>query len=81
MVVVGCVDFFPNSIDRITRRLADLVKFLPPVYDDDPGNFDTSVKEQLGAARLSKCFSTQACSFFALYIWAATLRSAEVRED
>ena len=43
MVVVGSVDFFRNSIDRITRRLAELVKLISPVYDDDPGDLVTSV--------------------------------------
>jgi hypothetical protein len=47
MVVVGCVDFFPNSIDRITRRLAELVKLLPPVYDDARAQLDTMSERNL----------------------------------
>ena len=41
LVVVGCVDFFPNSVDRITRRFAEQKDFVSSIYDDDPCNLDS----------------------------------------
>src|SRR5262249_41819940 len=52
------MDFFPNSIDRVTGRLAELVKLLPPVYDDDPRNFDTIVHQEPGSAVRSHLIRT-----------------------
>src|SRR5215831_6768745 len=58
MVVVVCVDFLPDSIDRVTGRLAELVKLLPPVYDDDPSNLDTIVHQEPGSAVRSHLIRT-----------------------
>ena len=52
------MDFFPDSIDRIPCRLAELVKPLPPVYDDDPGNLDTIVHQEPGRAVRSHLIRT-----------------------
>ena len=52
------MDFLPDSIDRITDRLAELVKLLPPVYDDDPGNLDTIVHQEPGSAVRSHLIRT-----------------------
>src|SRR5215475_7439292 len=57
MVVVG-MDFFRNSIDRITRRLAEQKDFVSSVYDDDPCNLDASVGEEPGSAVRSHLIRT-----------------------
>jgi hypothetical protein len=49
-MVVVWVDFFRNSIDRVTGRLAEQKDFVSSVYDDDPGNLDASVGEEPGSA-------------------------------
>src|SRR5215813_1667172 len=58
MVVVVRMDFFRNSIDRITRRLAEQKDFVSSVYDDDPCNLDASVGEELGSAVRSHLIRT-----------------------
>ena len=57
MVLVS-VDFFRNSIDRITRRLAEQKDFVSSVYDDDPCNLDASVGKELGSAVRSHLIRT-----------------------
>ena len=52
------MDFFPNSVDRITRRLAEQKDFVSSVYDDDPCNLDTSVGKELGSAVRSHLIRT-----------------------
>ena len=68
------MDFFPNSVDRITRALAKQINFVSSVYDEDPRNLDTSVKEQLGSAIRGHLIGTGDCHIkvktpFLLVFW------------
>jgi len=58
LVVIGGVDFFPNSVHRITRGLAKQINFVSSVYDEDPGNLHTSVSQELGSAVRSHLIRT-----------------------
>src|SRR5689334_25359521 len=57
MVLVS-VDFFRDSIDRVTGRLAEQKDFVSSIYDDDPCNLDASVGEELGSAVRSHLIRT-----------------------
>ena len=52
------MDFFPNSVDRITRALAKQINFVSSVYDEDPRNLHTSVSQELGSAVRSHLIRT-----------------------
>src|SRR5262249_4672872 len=58
VLVLVWVDFFRNSIDRITCRFAEQKDFVSSVYDDDPCNLDASVGEELGSAVRSHLIRT-----------------------
>jgi hypothetical protein len=58
MVVFGFVDFPPDTIDRITRRLAEQVKPFSPAYDDDTGKFDAIGGKFLASTILSHLIRT-----------------------
>jgi len=58
LVFVGRVDFFRNTVNRVTGRLAEQKDFVSSVYDDDPCNLDASVGEELGSAVRSHLIRT-----------------------
>ena len=58
VMVVVWVDFFRNSIDRVTGRLAEQKDFVSSIYDDDPCNLDASVGKELGSAVRSHLIRT-----------------------
>ena len=49
VLVVVRMDFFSNSIDRITRRLAEQKDFVSFVHDENPRNLHASVCQELGS--------------------------------
>ena len=81
------MDFFPNSVHRITRGLAKQIDFVSSVYDEDPGNLDASVGQELGSAVRSHLIRTGGIGTskvktpFLLMLWLPETVSVSVEEE
>jgi hypothetical protein len=75
IVEFGSVDSPPDCVDRITRRLAELVKPFSPVYDDEAEEFDTTGGKSLASTILSHLIRAGPASKvktpFLLMLWVA----------